>query len=125
MSASSRLVVSLQNSDSGLQRAFEQLVTPCHNFAVVVGLPSEVLRNEGLIDRPGERACVPEQRDEAATEMDKAFADARKAQREKEAKETTKSQAIPSPGPGAATGAATPTVELIDRTTNQCYALRL
>jgi len=51
--------------------------------------------------------CMPGLRDKAASEMEAAFADADKAQRDKEEKEKRNgAQKLPS-GPGAATGAAT------------------
>ena len=62
--------------------------------------------------------CMPDFRDNAANEMQAAFGDADKIQREKEAKEKKqkrdkKAAVVAQVEPGAATGAATPVVELV------------
>ncbi len=61
---------------------------------------------------------MPDLHDDAANEMQAAFADARKIQREKEAKEKKqkrdkKAAIVAQVGPGAASGAATPVGELV------------
>ena len=60
--------------------------------------------------------CMPDFRDKAATEMEAAFADADKAQRETEEKK--RGEEKPPADSGAATGAATPVGELIRQTIN-------
>ena len=62
--------------------------------------------------------CMPGFRDKAATEMEAAFADADKAQREKEEKENRNgAQKLPA-GPGAAPGAATAENDAIQAVVN-------
>lgn len=63
--------------------------------------------------------CMPDFRDKAANEMQAAFAEADKIRRDKDEKAKRKKCAKKSPaGPGAATGANAPVVELIPQTIN-------